>query len=194
MPLSVRETFCGCNPRSPPDDDIPMTTTQHQPVLVSRGELEEDRFHRFGLIHWWDQGTIAATKVLLVGAGALGNEILKNLALLGFRKILVVDLDRIEPSNLSRSILYRPADVGRPKAQVAAEAAKHIYDDAVVHALDANILYDVGLGVFDWADVIIAGLDNREARLWINRCAWKMNKPWIDGAIEGINGVARLFR
>ena len=49
------------------------------------------------------------------------------------------------------------------------------------------------MGVFGWADVILAGLDNREARLWINACAWKMNRPWIDGAIEGINGVARVF-
>ena len=43
------------------------------------------------------------------------------------------------------------------------------------------------------ADIVLAGLDNREARLWINRACWKMKKPWIDGAIEGINGVARLF-
>jgi adenylyltransferase/sulfurtransferase len=48
--------------------------------------------------------------------------------------------------------------------------------------------------LFAWADVVIAGLDNREARLWINRVCWKMNKPWIDGAIEGINGVARVFK
>ena len=59
--------------------------------------------------------------------------------------------------------------------------------------LAANILHDCGLGLFEWSDVILAGLDNREARLWINRSAWKMNRPWIDGAIEGINGVARVF-
>jgi hypothetical protein len=47
--------------------------------------------------------------------------------------------------------------------------------------------------LFGWADVILAGLDNREARLWINRCAWRMGRPWIDGAIEGLNGVARVF-
>ena len=170
-----------------------MTPTQHQPLRVGHDDLNEDRFHRFGLIHWWDQRAIAAAKVLVVGAGALGNEILKNLALLGFRKTLVVDFDHIEHSNLSRSILYRPADVGRSKAKVAAEATTAIYDDAIVHPLEANILYDVGLGVLDWADIIIAGLDNREARLWINRSAWKMNKPWIDGAVEGINGVARVF-
>jgi adenylyltransferase/sulfurtransferase len=51
----------------------------------------------------------------------------------------------------------------------------------------------LGLGLFHWADLVLAGLDNREARLWINRACWKMNRPWIDGAIEGINGVARAF-
>jgi adenylyltransferase/sulfurtransferase len=54
-------------------------------------------------------------------------------------------------------------------------------------------MQDCGLGLFAWADIILAGLDNRVARLWINRCAWKTNRPWIDGAIEGINGVARVF-
>jgi adenylyltransferase/sulfurtransferase len=63
----------------------------------------------------------------------------------------------------------------------------------VVQPLVSNILWDVGVGLFGWADVILAGLDNREARLWINRCAWKMGRPWIDGAIEGLNGVARVF-
>jgi adenylyltransferase/sulfurtransferase len=57
----------------------------------------------------------------------------------------------------------------------------------------ANVVHGCGLGLFEWSDVIVAGLDNREARLWINRSAWKMNRPWIDGAIEGINGVARVF-
>ncbi len=59
--------------------------------------------------------------------------------------------------------------------------------------LTANVMQDCGLGLFAWADIILAGLDNREARLWINRAAWKTNRPWIDGAIEGINGVARAF-
>jgi ThiF family len=56
-----------------------------------------------------------------------------------------------------------------------------------------NVIQDCGLGLFVWSDMILAGLDNREARLWINRSAWKVNRPWIDGAIEGINGVARVF-
>ena len=162
-------------------------------ISVKGRDLEEDRFDRFRLIHWWDQEKIGRAKVLVVGAGALGNEILKNLALLGFRHIVVVDLDDIELSNLSRSVLYRPGDVGRDKAATAAAAAMALYTEATVQPLRANIMHEVGLGVFDWADLILGGLDNREARLWINRCAWKMNRPWIDGAIEGINGVARVF-
>ena len=155
--------------------------------------MAEDRFSRFRLIGWWDQEKIRTARVLVIGAGALGNEILKNLALLGFSKIVVVDLDSIESSNLSRSILYRAKDIGRRKADVAAEATREIFPEASVHPITANVVTGLGLGLFGWADLVLAGLDNREARLWINRSAWKMNKPWIDGAIEGINGVARVF-
>lgn len=162
--------------------------------LCIRGdEVTESRFSRFRLIEWWSQERIAAARVLVVGAGALGNEILKNLALLGFRKIAVVDLDRVEASNLSRSVLYRESDVGREKAEAAADAVRALYPEAIVQPMCINVTYGLGLGVFDWADVVLAGLDNREARLFLNRSAWKMGKPWIDGAIEGLNGVVRVF-
>jgi molybdopterin/thiamine biosynthesis adenylyltransferase len=163
-----------------------------QPVAPPAAR-EEDRFSRFRLIGWWDQEKIRAARVLVIGAGALGNEILKNLALLGFVKIVVVDLDAIDASNLSRSILYRAQDIGRPKAEAAAEAVRNILPEAQVQPIRGDVVHGLGLGLFHWADVVLAGLDNREARLWINRACWKMNKPWIDGAIEGINGVARAF-
>ena len=63
---------------------------------------DEDRYARFRLIAWWDQQKLAAAKVLVVGAGALGNEVLKNLCLLGVGHVYVVDFDTIEESNLSR--------------------------------------------------------------------------------------------
>jgi molybdopterin/thiamine biosynthesis adenylyltransferase len=159
----------------------------------SSASLVEDRFSRFRLIGWWDQEKIRSARVLVIGAGALGNEMLKNLALLGFANIVVVDMDVIDATNLSRSILYRSTDVGKCKVDVAAEATRNIFPEARVHPINANVVHGLGLGLFGWADVVLAGLDNREARLWINRACWKMNRPWIDGAIEGINGVARAF-
>ena len=169
-----------------------INNTINETVRVDNAQ-EEDRYSRLRLIPWWDQEKIRAAKILVIGAGALGNEILKNLALLGFHNIVVVDLDHIETSNLSRAILFRASDVGRSKADTVASAYEALLPEATVRPLTANVMQDCGLGLFAWADVILAGLDNREARLWINRCAWKVNRPWIDGAIEGINGVARAF-
>jgi molybdopterin/thiamine biosynthesis adenylyltransferase len=154
---------------------------------------QEDRYSRLRLIPWWEQEKIHAARVLVIGAGALGNEILKNMALLGFLHVVVVDLDRIEVTNLSRAILFRTADIGNSKADTVAAAYRELLPEAMVQPLTANIVRECGLGLFAWADLILAGLDNREARLWINRAAWKTNRPWIDGAIEGINGVARAF-
>lgn len=156
-------------------------------------EVRENRFSRMRLIPWWDQARIADCRLLVVGAGALGNEILKNAALLGFSKVVVVDLDRIEESNLSRTVLFRETDVGGFKAEAAAKGYRSLSPDAQIKPIVANVIHECGLGLFEWSDVILAGLDNREARLWINRSAWKVNRPWIDGAIEGINGIVRVF-
>src|SRR5262245_61243299 len=96
-------------------------------VLRIHSDDSDDRFHRFKLIGWWDQNKLSRAKVLVIGAGALGNEIIKNLALLGIGNLLVADKDRIENSNLSRSVLYRESDAGELKATVAARSAKEIY-------------------------------------------------------------------
>jgi adenylyltransferase/sulfurtransferase len=162
-------------------------------LKIDVADEQDDRFHRFRLIRWWDQQKLAQAKVLVIGAGALGNEILKNLALLGIGHVLVVDLDNVENSNLSRSVLFRASDNGTPKAIAAARTAREIYPDQRIHGLSANAVYDLGMGAYRWADVIIGGLDNREARLSINRACLRLGKTWIDGAIEQIQGTARVF-
>jgi adenylyltransferase/sulfurtransferase len=117
-----------------------------QPLRLTAGDLaaaSDDRFQRFRLIAWWDQQRLARAKALVIGAGALGNEIVKNLALLGWGNVLIADMDRVENSNLSRSVLYREADSGKPKALTAATAAKAIYPQINVHAFDGNVVYDL---------------------------------------------------
>src|SRR5579871_999855 len=163
------------------------------PPISVPDSLDDDRYSRFRLIPWWDQEKIRKTKILVIGAGALGNEILKNLALTGFEQIVVVDPDRIERSNLSRAVLFRESQIGRPKADAAAETLTSLSNSVRAQPLKANVMFDCGLGIFLWSDIVLAGLDNREARLWINRAAWKAGRPWVDGAIEGINGLARVF-
>jgi adenylyltransferase/sulfurtransferase len=154
---------------------------------------DDDRYARLRLIPWWDQAKLQAARVLVVGAGALGNEVLKNLALVGVGHVIAVDFDVVEASNLARSVLFRSLDRGRPKAEVAARALRDLNSDVRVTAVHGDVLTDVGLGLFRDADVVIGCLDNREARLWVNRACWKVSRPWIDGGIQEINGVVQVF-
>jgi adenylyltransferase/sulfurtransferase len=154
---------------------------------------DTDRYHTFGYISWWQQEIVRNATVLVVGAGALGNEVLKNLALMGVGNILIADFDTIEDSNLSRSVLFRESDRGRRKSEVAAEAVKTLNPDVNVKAWHGDINYELGLGVFRNVDVIIGCLDNREARLSINRVSWAINRPWVDGAIQELMGIVRVF-
>jgi len=156
-------------------------------------ELREDRYHRQSLIEWWDQRRVAAARILVVGAGALGNEIVKLLALIGSGRTLVYDLDRIERSNLSRSVLFREADEGLPKAEVAVRQLRELNPDVRGQAVCGNVLASAGLGVFLWADVVIGAVDNREARVFINSACARTRRTWVDGAIEGLSGVVRVF-
>lgn len=156
-------------------------------------DLYEDRYSRLRLLPWWDQDRLRRSHVLVVGAGALGNEIVKNLALVGIGRLTIVDMDVVEHSNLSRSVLFRAADEGKPKAAVAAARACELNPDVRAAWIQGSIIDDVGMGLFRSADVVAAGVDNREARLAINQKCWRVGVPWVDGAIEALSGVARVF-
>ena len=76
---------------------------------------------------------------------------------------------------------------------MAAKRVKELNPDIKVTYINGNIAEEVGLGVFRRMDVIIGCLDNREARLFTNRACWKVNVPWVDGAIQEMDGMARVF-
>lgn len=167
-----------------------MSETQESIVIT---DPDSDRYHTFGYISWWQQEVVRNATVLVVGAGALGNEVLKNLALMGIGNILIADFDTIEDSNLSRSVLFRASDRGRRKVDAAAERVKELNPDVNVQTWHGNINFEMGLGVFRHVDAIIGCLDNREARLSINRFSWQINRPWVDGAIQELMGIVRVF-
>src|SRR5688572_24516249 len=108
---------------------------------------DDDRYSRLRLIPWWDQARLAQASILVIGAGALGNEVIKNLVLLGVGRIYVVDFDTIEPSNLARSVLFRIEDRGRSKADVAVARAKELNPDCQVISLNCDVISGVGLGL-----------------------------------------------
>jgi molybdopterin/thiamine biosynthesis adenylyltransferase len=166
-------------------------------LSVSSGEepltLADERFSRFARVEWWQQDRLRAARVLVAGAGALGNEVIKNLALLGAGNVVIADMDRIEISNLVRSPLFRERDAGSYKAECAARAARELYPDMNVRGLPVNITADLGLGWIRWADVVIGALDNREARVFLNAACARIGRPWIDGGIEVMQGVVRGF-
>ena len=157
------------------------------------GESWDDTFR---LMSWWDADKVAGAKVMVVGAGALGNEVLKNLALMNVGHILVVDFDTIEYANLCRSVLFREKDINRNqfKSLISAERIKEINPNVKVQAINGDIMIDVGLGVFKRMDVVIGCLDNRIARLFINRYAYATGKIWIDGAIENMSGQLTVYK
>ena len=156
-------------------------------------DVTEDRYHRQRLISGWDQARLRRGKVLVVGAGALGNEVLKLLALTGVGHVLAVDMDRIELSNLSRGVLFRDGDLGQYKTDCAARRAMAINPEVTVHPLNCDVLLRGGLGLFLWADVVVGAVDNREARVFINSACSLAGKRWIDGAIQELSGVVRVF-
>lgn len=162
-------------------------------ALVEITDPDRDKYATLRLISWWDQERLRNSRVLVVGAGALGNEVLKNLALLGVGRLIVVDMDRVEVSNLSRAILFRKADAGRSKAVVSAAAIRALNGDVRMDVLDGDVCRDVGLGLFRRVDLVLGCLDNREARLALNRACSRTGAPWIDGAIDVLMGSVRTF-
>jgi molybdopterin/thiamine biosynthesis adenylyltransferase len=155
--------------------------------------LHTDRLGTFEFISWWEREKVQNARVLVVGAGALGNDVIKNLALMGVGHIFIVDFDTIEAANLSRSVLFRESDNHRSKAEVAAARAKALNPQIHVQYLNGDVTTQLGLGVIRRMDVVIGCLDNREARLAVNRFCYWMNKPWVDGAIQELLGLARVF-
>ena len=153
---------------------------------------DEERYRRLRELGW-DLELLGSSRVMVVGAGALGNEIIKNLALAGVGTLLAVDSDTIETHNLTRSVLFRATDVGRSKAEVAAQAAREIEPALNIRWFHSPIQHTLGLGVFRLADVVLGAVDNLQTRRDLNRACMFADTPFIDGGLFYLDGDVRTF-
>jgi molybdopterin-synthase adenylyltransferase len=147
-------------------------------------DFDQGRYSRHKLLDWFDQDQIAAMRVLVVGAGAIGNEVLKNLALLGVRYLGICDLDTIEVHNLTRSVLFREGDVGKGKAAVAAAAVLDILPEAQVRAFAGDLTRLFVPSDFTEYNLVFSCLDNFEARLHLDELCFLAGVDVVSGAID----------
>jgi molybdopterin/thiamine biosynthesis adenylyltransferase len=145
------------------------------------------------LIDWFHQDAVRRERLIVVGAGAVGNEVIKNLALLGVGEIHVFDRDSIEIHNLTRSVLFRESDVGQPKAVCAAARARELDPSVAVTPYVGDFWSTLRLSDIRAATAVFSCVDNFEARIRLNRLCALTGTPLINVGIDSRFAVVEHF-
>uniref|UniRef100_A0A6B2ELP5 SUMO-activating enzyme subunit n=1 Tax=Phlebotomus kandelakii TaxID=1109342 RepID=A0A6B2ELP5_9DIPT len=141
------------------------------------------------------QKKVSTARILVVGAGGVGCEVLKNLVMCAFQNIEIIDLDTIEVSNLNRQFLFHREHVGKSKAQVARDSALAFNPDTNIVAHHDSITDSkFGVTYFQGFDVVLNALDNRVARNHVNRMCLTAKVPLIETGTSGYNGQVELIQ
>jgi molybdopterin/thiamine biosynthesis adenylyltransferase len=162
--------------------------------VVGLGPDKKDmaRYARHLSLEGWNQDIISSSHVIIVGVGALGCEIAKNLTLVGVGRLTLIDMDIIETSNLSRQMLFTEEDKGKLKTEVAKEKLKVLNPDVEIIAYTKKF-QELPMSVFESADIIAGGLDSFKARFALNRLAHELSIPYVDGAATGFKGNVQVI-
>ena len=143
------------------------------PVIGAKGQLD-----------------LASARVAVVGLGGLGSIVAMYLAAMGVGRLLLVDSDRVEVSNLSRQLIYGEDDLGKAKAEAAATRIRSMTSLVDVEAVEERVGYDNVDHVLSGVDVIVDGLDDWRPRLAIDWYAWEKGIPLVHGAANALYGQA----
>ncbi len=151
--------------------------------------IDTDKFDRQKRISGWDQKKISNATVLVIGVGATGNEVVKNLVLTGIGKLILIDYDIIDISNLNRCVLFnrQSAQSKDYKVDVVKNACEELNPDTEIVAVKKD-LNDIDKNLYKKSDVICSCLDNVEARLQANNYAYYYGVPFVDSGIEEFFG------
>ncbi|MEM4390181.1 MAG: HesA/MoeB/ThiF family protein [Candidatus Micrarchaeia archaeon] len=154
-------------------------------------EYDLKRYDRQMRIHGWGeegQRRIKAAKVGVVGTGGLGSPLTTYLAVAGVGKIIAADRDVVELSNLNRQILHWDKDIGKKKAESAAEKLRQINPSIEVVTVGEEVTAENIDKIFGDVDVIVDGLDNYPSRFLLNEFAVRKRIPFIHGSVWGMEG------
>lgn len=157
--------------------------------VIGTDSIDSDRFDRQKRIIGWDQTTISNATIMVIGAGATGNEVVKNLALVGVGKIFLIDFDFIQTSNLSRCVLFNPkaAKDREYKADVIKDVCRDLNPDVEVVSIKKD-LNSIDKTLYSKCNVICSCLDNLEARIEANNYAYYNRIPFVDSGIDEFFG------
>ena len=163
--------------------------------MPKRKVSRKSRYSRQQLLPYWNQRKIKGGKVIIAGVGALGTMAATNLAMMGVGTLVLIDMDTIELSNLSRQLLFRKGDIGKFKVDIAAREIKVI--NSLVNVITfAGRIQDSPPELFKAKKneeiVILEGFDNFDARRWINSKAVSENILLVSGGMYGMLGNVQV--
>jgi molybdopterin/thiamine biosynthesis adenylyltransferase len=160
---------------------------------IKIGQTEEDRLARSRQVGWLDVDKIQRSRCLVVGAGALGNEVVKDLVLSGFNDITLVDMDEVARTNLNRCLFFRDSDVDEKarKVDVVSTRAAELNREVKI-STHAGRIEEWDGEKFKEFDLVFGCLDNLSARLHVNSHSCFAGTPYIDGGTDGFSGKVQV--
>ena len=176
-----------------------MPNPQLAPLVEPADELTIDEVRRYSRhliipdVGMTGQKRLKNAKVLVIGAGGLGSPALLYLAAAGVGTLGIAEFDEVDESNLQRQVIHGQSDIGKSKAQSAAEsiAETNPYVDVVIH--EERLDNDNVMRVFEGYDLIVDGTDNFATRYMVNDAAYFLGIPYVWGSIYRFDGQASVF-
>jgi molybdopterin/thiamine biosynthesis adenylyltransferase len=155
--------------------------------------IDNQRYLRHTQIEGFSQEKIRNLHVLVIGCGAIGNEVVKNLVLLGVGQLTIFDFDRVEKHNLTRSVLLRETDIGLNKTDSVARHAQSLEPSVRINPIHGDIHDTLTVSMVRDADIVIGCTDNFSARIRINQLCWLTGSAWINTAIDARYASLELY-
>ena len=163
---------------------------------------EEERYSRQSKVEGWNQSAISSSKVIIVGVGALGSVVAMNMVMAGVGKIVLIDMDTIELSNLNRQILFKESDIGKFKSEIAKIVLSQINPNCIIESYTKRV-QEIPGSIFTTEKssdskvesklIIVDALDNFETRRWLNSLAVSKTLLLVSGGMYGTLGNVQII-